>query len=103
MYLHAQYFEANNESACEVTMYKANMVVIDSMITNNAVLMPLDLMGLGKQQVLGLQRIILIIPKFILSHFHIRYGQNLNFNVSSLTLTGRLKINGAIQKGWLMV
>jgi len=53
-YLHAQYFEADNEGASEVTMYKADTVVIDSMITNDVVLMPHDLMELGKTTSAGI-------------------------------------------------
>ncbi|MGQ9843070.1 MAG: hypothetical protein ACUVRK_05835 [Spirochaetota bacterium] len=40
--MHAQHFQADNQGASEATMYKADTVVIDSMITNDVVLMPHD-------------------------------------------------------------
>lgn len=53
-YLHAQHFESDNEGASEVTLYKADTVVIDSMITNDVVLMPHDLIDLGKTTSAGI-------------------------------------------------
>lgn len=53
-YASAQYFEPDNEGATEVTLYKADTVVIDSMITNDVVLMPHDLAELGKTTSVGI-------------------------------------------------
>ncbi|MGB4268192.1 MAG: hypothetical protein WBK20_03315 [Spirochaetota bacterium] len=56
-FLHAQEYvmpEPENEGAAEVTMYKADTVVIDSIINNDVVLMPHDLQELGKTTSVGI-------------------------------------------------
>ncbi len=51
----AQYYvPPDSEGATEVTMYKADTVVIDSIITNDVVLMPHDLQQLGKTTSVGI-------------------------------------------------
>lgn len=51
----AQYYvPPDSEGATEVTMYKADTVVIDSIITNDVVLMPHDLLELGKTTSVGI-------------------------------------------------
>ncbi|MCX8123707.1 MAG: hypothetical protein N3F66_06035 [Spirochaetes bacterium] len=53
--LQAQYYvPPDSEGATDVTMYKADTVVIDSIITNDVVLMPHDLMELGKTASAGI-------------------------------------------------
>lgn len=54
-FLHAQeYVMPENEGATEVTMYKADTVVIDSIISNDVVLIPHDLLELGKTTSVGI-------------------------------------------------
>ncbi len=51
----AQYYVLpENEGSTEATLYKADTVVIDSIITNDVVLMPHDLMELGKTTSVGI-------------------------------------------------
>lgn len=51
----AQYYvEPDSEGATEATVYKADTVVIDSIITNDVVLMPHDLLELGKTTSVGI-------------------------------------------------